>query len=93
MWQVLYLFVLLNHNEIPSSRSLMFGIRSAQWHTEYKTFTDIRDAKFSCDGELVYADFYDKSLGVFDATAGLQLRCRITRSAYSPHAQSFRYVY
>ena len=35
----------------------------------------IRDAKYSCDSELVCAVFGDNSIGVFD---GLQLRCRIT---------------
>lgn len=55
------------------------------WHTEDKNSTGIHDAKFSCDGELVYAlfGFGNMSIGVFDATAGLQLRCRITPSAYS----------
>ena len=71
----------------------MFGIRSVQWHTKYKIYKKIRGAKFSCDGELVYALFDDSSIGVFDATAGLQLRCRITPSAYHPHDQFFLYVY
>jgi hypothetical protein len=80
---------LLNHNEIPSSRSLMFGIRLAQWHIKDVIYERICGAKFSCDGELVYALFADTSIGVFDATAGLQLRCRITPSAYRAHDQSF----
>ena len=74
----------------------MFGIRSSQWHSKYIILEVIHNAKFSCDGELVYALFGDESIGVFDATAGLQLRSRITRSAYNLRAQSygsFWYVY
>ena len=71
----------------------MFGIRLAQWHIKDIKYEQIHDAKFSCDCELVYALFGDESIGVFDATAGLQLRCRILPSAYDPDDQSFWYVY
>ena len=50
-----------------------------QWHTEGTDIGGIEEAKYSCDSELVYAVFLDGSIGVFDATAGLQLRCRITK--------------
>ena len=33
---------------------------------------------------LCMPPLYDGSVGVFDATARLQLRCRITPSAYKP---------
>ena len=83
----------LNHNEIPTSPSLMFGIRSTQWHTKGTDVRGIR-AKYSCDSELVYAAFRDESIGVFDATACLQLRCRIALSAYSPsHYLCPEYMY
>jgi len=52
-------------------------------------YKQIHHAKFSCDCELVYTLFGDMSIGVFDATAGLQLRCRITPSAYGPHDEFF----
>ena len=80
----------------------MFGVRSTQWHTKGKDVEWIWEAKYSCDGELVYAFFDDgpylmSNIGVFDATAGLQLRCRITPSAYSPSHQPIqpypRYIY
>ena len=83
------------HNEIPTSRSLTFGIRSTQWHNKDKKFEGrICWAKYSCDGELVYAAFYDGSIGVFDATARLQLCCRIAPSAYySLNQQWSWYIY
>jgi hypothetical protein len=80
---------------LPTSRLLMFGICSLQWHTKFDD-ERIFDAKFSCDGELVYALFniFKESVGIFDATACLQLRCRISRSAYIPANDVFlRYIY
>jgi len=60
------------------------------WHTKDTNAEDtnvewICRAKYSCDGELVYAVFNNRSIGIFDATSCLQLCCRITPSAYSPH--------
>lgn len=40
-------------------------------------------ATFSCDGLLVYASFFDGSIGVFDSEV-LRSRCRIAPSAYIP---------
>ena len=72
----------------------MFGICSTQWHFKGTDVVGIHEAKYSCDSELVYAVFHDSSIGVFDATACLQLRCRITRSAYSPSHQPYPwYIY
>jgi len=66
-----------------------------RWHTKKDInlkliHEEICYAKFSSDCELVYVVFNHHSVGVFDATACLQLRCRITAFAYAPHDQSWR---
>ncbi|KAJ7958802.1 Protein TOPLESS [Quillaja saponaria] len=43
----------------------------------------ISHATFSCDGQMVYASFVDGTLAIFDAL-NLDLRCRISASAYLP---------
>lgn len=50
--------------------------------------TPITNAIFSCDSQMIYAGFYDGSVGVFD-TLTLGLCYRISQTAYLP--QPIRY--
>lgn len=53
------------------------------WSAKDSSTAPISSAIYSCDGLLVYASFYDGSVGVFDVDS-LRIRCRIASSAYQP---------
>ncbi|WJZ85351.1 hypothetical protein VitviT2T_004891 [Vitis vinifera] len=53
-----------------------------EWNVDGAS-SPISDATFSCDGRLVYASFLDGAVCIFMAQ-DLQIRCRISPSAYLP---------
>nr|XP_010938347.1 protein TPR1 isoform X2 [Elaeis guineensis] len=61
--------------------------RIHQWLPQESLSAPISYASYSCNSQLVYASFWDGSIGVFDADY-LRLRCRIGPSAYMSPANA-----
>ncbi|XP_041011160.1 protein TOPLESS-RELATED PROTEIN 2-like isoform X2 [Juglans microcarpa x Juglans regia] len=75
--------LVVHESQIAIYDSKLECLRSWSWSAKDTPTAPISSAIYSCDGLLIYASFYDGSVGVFDGDS-LRIRCRISPAAYLP---------